>query len=184
MRAKQPLRRFGVDDVAAPDLTAELSNKSAISRKYGHVSLICPVCGISFTRKASEAKRHATSYCGKACAGFACRRQVEVECKACRTLFTVRKSHVGRITCCSEKCRRIVVSENTTAMDLSRWKSGVFKGGEKSSGAKLTEEQARSILADQRRQVDIAQDYGISRAAVGHLKRGRTWANLTDNQAR
>lgn len=183
MKTKQPLRRFGVDDTAAPTVTGEFSNRTTIRRTASHVSLVCPVCGTSFTRKAAEAKRHAVSYCGKACFGFACRKQINVKCRVCEKPFTVKASHVGKVTCCGEDCRRKAISECTSAMDVARWKTGVFQGGEKSSMAKLTEAQARAILADQRRHADIAQDYGITRAAVSCLKRGKTWAHLKDNAA-
>lgn len=181
MKSKQPLRRFGVDDVAAPTPTSEFSNRTQILRTASHVSLVCPVCGTSFTRKAAEAKRHAVSYCGKACAGFACRKQVEVKCRVCEKPYYVKESHVGKVTCCSEDCRRKAISECTTAMDFEGWKNGTFQGGEKAAGSKLSEAQARAILADTRRHADIAQDYGITRAAVSHLKRGKTWAHLKAN---
>ena len=104
MKAKQPLRRFGVNDVTAPTLTAERANRTSVSRTANHVSLVCPVCGIGFTRKAAEAKRHTVSYCCKACAGFAYRKQIEVECRVCGKPFTVKKSYVGHVTCCGEEC--------------------------------------------------------------------------------
>lgn len=178
MKAKQPLRRFGVDDVAAQAMAGEFSNRTPLHRTANHVSLVCPVCGTNFTRKSAEAKRNAVSYCGRACAGFACRKQVEVICRICNKQFTVKESHVGKVTCCSKECRSKAVSECTTAMDLAGWANGVFNGGEKSAGAKLTEAQAIAILADTRRHADIAKDYGITRAAVSHLKRGKTWAHL------
>ena len=181
MKAKQPLRRFGVDDVASPIVCSERSNRTPVRRTASHVSLVCPVCGTTFTRKAAEAKRHAVSYCGKACAGFACRKQVGVTCRVCEKPFTVKESHAGKVTCCSEECRRKAISECTTAMDLAGWKNGTFQGGEKSAGSKLTESQALAILADTRRHADIAQDYGITRAAVSQLKRGKTWAYLKAN---
>jgi len=181
MKAKQPIRRFGVDDVTAQTLTAERSNRTTVSRTANHVSLICPVCGIGFTRKAAEAKRNANSYCSRACAGFACRKQVEVACRVCRKPFTVKQSHVGHVTCCGEECRSNAQSESISAMNVAGWKNGMFAGGERSAGAKLTEEQARAILADTRRHADIATDYGISRAAVSHLKRGDTWSHLLVN---
>jgi hypothetical protein len=178
MKAKQPLRRFGVDDVSAPALHSEVANRSKMSRLSGHVSLVCPVCGTGFTRKAAEAKRHAVSYCGKACAGFACRKQQNVVCRVCGKPFTVKNSNVGKVTCCSEECRRKAISECTTAQDFAGWKNGMFQVGEKHVSSKITEEQALSILADTRRHADIAQDYGITRAAVSQLKRGKTWAHL------
>lgn len=50
--------------------------------------------------------------------------------------------------------------------------------GENGPRAKLTREQAQRILADPRTVREIAADYGITYGAVGHLKRGMTWANI------
>lgn len=180
MKNKLAIRRFGVDDIASPTLLIELSNRTRISRTANYVSLVCPICGVSFTRKASEAKRHAVSYCGKACAGFACRRQVETQCRACQKLFFVKKSHFGRVTCCGEDCRKKVISEITIKRDIDGWETGMFQQGEKASGAKLTEAQAIAILSDTRTHAAIALDYGVTRATVSHLKRGKTWKHLRE----
>ena len=182
MKKKLPLRRFGVDDIQSPDLIGELSNRTPISRTSNHITLVCPICGVSFMRKASEAKRNVVNYCGKACAGFACRRQVEVECRACKKTFFVKRSNFGRVTCCSEKCRKKVISEITTKKDFAGWQTGMFKVGEKAPGAKLTETQAVSILTDTRANAAIALDYGVTRAAISQLKRGKTWRHLSDNE--
>lgn len=175
MKVKQPLRRFGVDDITAPDLSVIASNKTPISKKSGHVSLICPICQTSFTRKAAEAKRHAVSYCSRACAGVACRRQVEVRCVSCDKPFFVKQSHVGHITCCGEECRRKAISQHTTKENIAGWSNGRYSG---SSHAKLTEDQAVAILADTRKHGEIADEYGISRSAVSAMKRGESWAHL------
>lgn len=50
--------------------------------------------------------------------------------------------------------------------------------GERHPGAKITQEQARRILADDRTHSEIADDYGVTRATISHLKRGHTWAHL------
>lgn len=44
--------------------------------------------------------------------------------------------------------------------------------------SKLTETQARAILADKRILREIAADYGISLQAVWNLQNGKTWAHL------
>jgi len=180
MKTKLPIRLFGVDDVTYQSVIEERSNRTPVSRTASHISLICPVCGTGFTRKASEAKRHAVSYCGRACAGLASRKQVWVKCRICEKDFSVKESHVGKVTCCGEECSRKAKSESTSIMDFAGWKNGRFAIGERSPLAKLTKEQAGAILADTRRHADIAIDYGISRSAVSHLKRGDTWRHLTD----
>jgi uncharacterized Zn finger protein (UPF0148 family) len=180
LKGKQPLRRFGADNMTATKLVMELSARTPLRKTSDCLTLFCPICEIAFTRKASEAKRHSVSYCGRACAGIGCRRQVKVSCRACGAPFTVKKSHVGHITCCSEKCSRTVKSKTTSKADIERWKNGMFSGGSRASGAKLTEEQALMILRDSRRHAAIALDYGITRAAISHLKRGDTWMHLKD----
>ena len=60
---------------------------------------------------------------------------------------------------------------------------GIYAGrrsykGEAGPAAKISEADAIKIIADQRRHADIAADYGLTRAAVSHIKRGFTWAHL------
>jgi len=50
--------------------------------------------------------------------------------------------------------------------------------GEKHATAKLTEQQARAVLADPRTTAKIAADYGIGSAQVVRIKRGTRWAHL------
>lgn len=50
--------------------------------------------------------------------------------------------------------------------------------GELNSQAKITEEQVKKILGDQRLQREIAVDHGISIQNVNAIKRGRAWAHL------
>lgn len=51
--------------------------------------------------------------------------------------------------------------------------------GEKHSRAVLTEAQARAILSDTRTHQSIADDYGVSRAAITLLKRRVTWTHIS-----
>lgn len=167
---KQIIRRFS-DGLEGVTLIKELSNKAKINRSAGYMDMQCPVCGIMFSRKASEINRHENSYCGRGCAGYACRRQQEVECRACGRKFTVRKSLVGHITCCSEKCKRIVLSETTRAWDLNSWARGLFKTGQDHPAAKLKAMDIKQILADGRSHQKIANDYGVTKARIGQIKR-------------
>ena len=50
--------------------------------------------------------------------------------------------------------------------------------GEKSGNAKLTEEQVRCILRDDRTQELIAQTYGVKRATIGLIKTRKNWKHL------
>ena len=53
--------------------------------------------------------------------------------------------------------------------------------GEKNGFAKLTQEQVVAIRADPRPFYPIARDYGITEAAVGHIKHKLVWAWLEGN---
>ena len=44
--------------------------------------------------------------------------------------------------------------------------------------AKLSESQARAIIADNRSHTKIAKDYGIAKSTVGAIKSGITWAKF------
>lgn len=56
--------------------------------------------------------------------------------------------------------------------------------GEANFGAKLTAAQAEAIMADPRSAQVIAQEYGVTLAAVGLIRNGRTWAHLFDESVR
>ena len=100
-----PLRRYDFYNPVKPGIIAELSNKTKVNRSAAFVFLTCPICEGEFERKASEAKRHNVSYCGRGCQGVANQRQVTKECVVCGSKYTVKKSMEGRITCCSPKCK-------------------------------------------------------------------------------
>lgn len=50
--------------------------------------------------------------------------------------------------------------------------------GHRVPGAKLNSDQIAAIRQDQRKQRDIAADYGISQSNVSFIKRGATWAHV------
>ena len=50
--------------------------------------------------------------------------------------------------------------------------------GESHYAAKLKTEQVDSIRADGREYREIAADYGVSHALVGHIKRGKAWRSV------
>jgi hypothetical protein len=52
--------------------------------------------------------------------------------------------------------------------------------GETAGRAKLTEAQARAILADPRPYTTIAFDYGVTRMTVNDIKRRVSWQHITD----
>lgn len=58
--------------------------------------------------------------------------------------------------------------------------------GERASPAKLTEEQARSILqrvGTGERQITLAREFGVSRSSIGRLISGDTWKHLRSHVA-
>lgn len=68
-------------------------------------------------------------------------------------------------------------TNKTNAQDRDskgRQAKGIFHGM-----AKLSEEEAIRILLDTRSHTDIADDFGVSRIAVGDIKRGKRWKHLS-----
>lgn len=62
------------------------------------------------------------------------------------------------------------------------WKTGLSKGGENHSRARMTEKQA--IYALRQRQIgksviEIAKELGVGRGSINSLVHGRTWKHLT-----
>lgn len=51
--------------------------------------------------------------------------------------------------------------------------------GETHGSARLTEDQAREILARPEHNALLAREYGVSETCVGRLRRGKTWPHLT-----
>lgn len=175
LKKKNELRRFTPETVVYDGIQAEFSNRTKLARSSGFISLTCEVCGTSFTRKASEARRHAHSYCGMACRGAAQRKRVDTSCKICGKPFQVKASHFGRVTCCGPECNRKSKSETTRAMNIAGWKVGMFPVGENAPAAKLTERQVIDILSDARGNADIAKDYGVERHTIRFIKIRKTW---------
>ena len=50
--------------------------------------------------------------------------------------------------------------------------------GQRVGTSKLTEQQIKEILSDNRKQRDIAKDYGVSQAQIQRIKSGKSWAKL------
>lgn len=56
--------------------------------------------------------------------------------------------------------------------------------GEANQGAKLTEQQARAIMADPRKRQVIATQYKVTAAAVDAIRNGKTWNHIFDESVR
>lgn len=54
--------------------------------------------------------------------------------------------------------------------------------GERNGEAKLAEAEVQAILADDRTQCVIAEQYSVAQATVSNIKCGTTWKHVTDNQ--
>lgn len=52
--------------------------------------------------------------------------------------------------------------------------------GEKHPSARLTENDIRTIRADERSKTSIAKEYGVSRSLVSLIKSHKRWAHVTD----
>jgi hypothetical protein len=165
-KPKITVQRFS-DDCSNVSLGAELNNKTPIQRSAGMMLCTCEVCSTQFFRKASEVKRNAHTYCGRACAGFACRNRVTRNCRICGAEYLVIASQAEKITCCSKQCKH-----KSHGVDALR----VIKSG---GNPKLFEHQSRKIpvsvipkiLIDTRTHREIALSYGVSRASISYIKR-------------
>jgi len=171
-RKTNVLRRF--EDIAPGKLERQIGNKIKLHRSKGNIELICPVCGDIFYRKGCETKAAVTNYCSPQCNGFAHRKQVAVNCRICKRTYTVKQSMVGVITCCGPQCRLKALSESTSAMDIKGWQNGMFKRGQESPAAKLTDSDICAIKIDNRKHKDIAKQYGVTRSNISRIKRQAT----------
>ncbi len=87
-----------------------------------------------------------------------------------------------RHTCDNPKCINAdhlligTVQDNANDM-VSRGRS-VNRTGELNTLAKLTEKQVIAIRADNRRQADIAEDYGVAPSNISLIKTGKRWSHL------
>ena len=61
---------------------------------------------------------------------------------------------------------------------LDRIKHGTSNRGERCAAAKLTEAQARAIIADTRLHREIAAEYGVRENTISRIKSGKRWGHL------
>lgn len=171
-KPKIGIKRFS-NDCSNVAIEKTISNKTAINRSASMISLSCEYCGLSFLRKASEAKRNAKSYCGVACMGADRRREAPVECRICKKMFSVKLSSSGRVTCCSKECKARALSESRTEFNLLAWKGDIFSSlkGESSHFSKINEDQKSLIKLEDGTHKNIAKKYGISRSRVSRIKK-------------
>ena len=63
--------------------------------------------------------------------------------------------------------------DTVSANMLDKHRDGTF------TTAKLTQEQVRAIRADMRSQREIADEYGVARETISHIKTGKSWSWVT-----
>lgn len=68
-----------------------------------------------------------------------------------------------------------------SADKMAKGRGGQPKG-EVNGNAKLCAQDVMAILADNRTQVAIAQEYGVSTSAISGIKTGRSWSHLKEPQ--
>lgn len=118
-RKPKPSRRFDIHNVGKPGIQGQISNRTKL-KSARTVFLTCPICEIEFEREVYAAKIAAVSYCGRACYAASKLRQIEIGCRVCGVPFTIKKSMVGHITCCSPVCK----GKCMTAVRLSEMRDG------------------------------------------------------------
>ncbi len=59
-----------------------------------------------------------------------------------------------------------------------RWRDGTAIAGESNNKAKLTEAQVLEIRASSRRQVELAEEYGVRQGTISAIKRRRIWKHV------
>ena len=66
--------------------------------------------------------------------------------------------------------------------EMDKVRDGTSNRGEGSGHSKITEIDVLAIRSDVRKNRDIAREYGITPSNVGHIKKRRTWAWLSDSE--
>ena len=171
-KLKLPNRRFS-DECVNISLGKQFSNKTPIRRSASCVSLNCDYCGLSFTRKASEAKRNAKAYCGQACMGADRRREAGKDCVICGKEFLVRLSQKEKISTCGDECSHTLRSMLTSKSNSIGWADGRYNNlrGELSHFSKVSNNEVCIIVNEEGKHKDIALRHGLSRSRVSRIKR-------------
>ena len=82
--------------------------------------------------------------------------------------------------CCNPEHLRLGTAKDNSADMVERGRSrNRTRHGEASNKAKLTADQAREIYASKEAGAVLGARYGISAAAVNHIRRGKNWAHAT-----
>lgn len=83
-----------------------MANRSALSHQAG-MSVMCPICSITFYRAPSHVARVAVSYCSRACQAEGQKVRIETHCVSCGKEMEQTPSGAARITVCSYECSTI-----------------------------------------------------------------------------
>jgi len=87
--------------------------------------------------------------------------------------------HRCDVPLCINPAHMFIGSQQDNMADKMQKGRHVALRGHEGPGAKLSEEQARSILADARSPSVIAAEFGIGESAVRRIKNGSTWRHLS-----
>jgi hypothetical protein len=87
----------------AAGLAKHLPAQTKLKSK-GNLNVNCDECGLGFRMFAAHAKRFDKHYCGQACQWQAKRRQVEIKCVVCNSVFLVKQSQAQEARTCSKAC--------------------------------------------------------------------------------
>jgi hypothetical protein len=96
----------------------------------------------------------------------------------CRTSLCVNPDHL-RVGSHSENSQDKVVDGTSSAAGERLRKHPELVRGQNNARAKLTEADARAILASNERLIVLARRYGVSSCTVNDIRRRRTWQWLT-----
>lgn len=101
------------------------------------ISCVCQLCSKEFTTKAAWYKKGAGKFCSRKCAAIGRPKKqksgVDITCKNCSKVFTVKKYREHTAVACSNECRRIIWANSPTRKGEKHpnWKGGITLETEK-----------------------------------------------------
>jgi hypothetical protein len=179
------------DTTPLKDVVAKhFSALTPIARSSGKIGLNCDFCGLPFETYSCWAKRTAHHYCGRACSSAAKEKKEQVNCVICGASFEIIPSlAAGRLrkVTCSVACSRKKKSAFLLGEASNMYASAIFNFGHHEWGEKiskkLTNDMVSKIRLDNRSQMRIAKDFGISQSAVSQIKSGVVWRKLSTEES-
>ena len=151
-------------------LSLSATNLTELVNHAGKVVINCPVCGKSFTRYASHAKRYSVCYCGVACKNEGERKTVKMHCVVCSSVFESIpcKIRVRHQVTCSKSCSSLWQSELVKTgilLPTSRFRTRADGKG------KITVTQVQEIGESTKTTKVLANIYSVSENTIRNVKR-------------